>query len=99
MGAFQKNAPEVYLFDQLDAAKATGVLRDVLRGSCIDIAIDDGCHSIQSIEITLEAMRPFLAKTFAYFIEDNFDTYDRLAHSHREYYWTTRREITIVTSR
>ncbi|MGO8698101.1 MAG: hypothetical protein ACLQVY_10330 [Limisphaerales bacterium] len=42
MGAFQKNAPELYVFDQLDAARAKGVMSAVLGDSRVDIAIDDG---------------------------------------------------------
>ena len=99
MGAFQKNVPEVYYFDQLDLIKAGDVLRNILGEGRIAIAIDDGCHSIESIKITYEAIRPLLAKNFVYFIEDNYDTYDHLAHRHREYYWTTRGEITVSTNR
>lgn len=97
-GAFQKNVPEVYSFDQLDSANANDVLRDVLGENRVDIVIDDGCHSIESIEITFEAIRPFFATKFVYFIEDNFDTYDYLALRHREYRWTTRGEIAVATN-
>ena len=99
IGAFKKNAPEVYSFDQLDPIKAGEVLRNTLGENRIDIAIDDGCHSRESVEITFKQVRPFLAKEFVYFIEDNFDTYDWLAHYYREYYWTTRGEIAIATSK
>lgn len=99
LGAFQKNVPEVYSFDQLDPCKAGNALRDVLSESRIDIAIDDGCHSIESIDITFESIRPFLANRFIYFIEDNYDSYDRLANRHREYFWTTRGEITVAKTR
>ena len=99
MGAFSKNSPEVYWFDQLDPFKAGEVLRNTLGENHIDIAIDDGCHSMESIEITFKQIRPFLARKFVYFIEDNFDTFDRFAHCHREYHWTTRGDIAIATSR
>jgi hypothetical protein len=99
LGAFKKNAPELYSFDQLNATKAQRVLQEVLRNDSVDIAIDDGCHCIESIEITFNAIKPFLAKRFAYFIEDNFDTYDCLARRHPEFYWTTRGEIAVATSR
>jgi len=99
MGAFQKNAPEVHSFDQLNASKAARVLQDVLGASHIDIVIDDGCHSTESIDITFEAVQPFLAEMFVYFIEDNFDTYDLLAHRYNDYTWTTRGEIAVAKSR
>jgi hypothetical protein len=91
LGAFKKNAPELYSFDQLNATKAQTVLKEALQNGRVDIAIDDGCHSIESIEITFDAIKPFLAKRFAYFIEDNFDTYDCVARRHREFYWTNSR--------
>lgn len=99
LGAFKTNAPEVYLFDQLNPIKAGEVLRDTLGENRIDIAIDDGCHSKEAIEITFQQIRPFLAKKFVYFIEDNFDTYDWLGTRYREYYWTTRGEIAVATPR
>lgn len=98
-GAFKQNSPEVYSFDQLDAVKAESVLHDVLGETQVNIVIDDGCHSRESVEITFEKVRPFLAKQCVYFIEDNFDTYDWLAHRYREYYWTTRGNIAVATSR
>jgi hypothetical protein len=52
LGAFKKNTPELYSFDQLNATKAQTVLKEALGKECIDVAIDDGCHSIESIEIT-----------------------------------------------
>jgi hypothetical protein len=54
---------------------------------------------LEAIKITLEVLRSFLAEKFVYFIEDNFDTYDHLAADYPEYYWTTRGEITVITSR
>ena len=51
------------------------------------------------MEITFNQIQPFLANKFVYFIEDNFDTYDWLAHYYREYYWTTCGEITVATCR
>jgi hypothetical protein len=97
-GAFQVNVPEVHTFDQLNSAKASDVLHDVLGEDRVNIGIDDGCHSIESIEITFEAIRPFLAAKFVYFIEDNFDAYDYLALRHRGYSWTTRGEIAVATN-
>lgn len=67
LGAFQTNAPESCRFDQFDSATAAGVRIDVFGESRINIAIEDGCHSIESIEITFEALRPFLAETICLF--------------------------------
>lgn len=99
LGAFSRNTPEVHEFDQLDHGKAITTLRRVLSETKLDVVIDDGCHSIESIEITFRALHAFLAKDFVYFIEDNFDSYDHLAHKYPDYRWTSHGELTIVTSR
>ena len=83
----------------MEAAEASDVLRRIIGPKCVDIAIDDGCHSIRSIEITFEAMLPSLATNFVYFIEDNFETYERLSPRHPEFFWTTRGEIAVATNR
>jgi hypothetical protein len=94
-GGFAKNSPELFEFDQLDLPKARAILQNVLGGSKVDIAIDDGCHSIESIEITLSALLPHMAKSFVYFVEDNFDTFDVLAHKHPSYCWCQQGEIVV----
>jgi hypothetical protein len=98
-GAFSKNAPELFEFDQLDLPKARNVLRDVLGDTRVDIAIDDGCHSLESIKITFEALKPHLNSNFVYFIEDNFETYDALSPQHREYRWSQRGEMVVLRNR
>ena len=98
-GAFSKNTPELFEFDQVDLPKARNVLRDVLGEAKVDIAIDDGCHSIESIKITFDALKPHLNRNFVYFIEDNFETYDVLAHQHREYRWSQRGEMVVLRNR
>jgi len=98
-GAFSKNKPELFEFDQLDLPKAGNILRDVLGDTKVDIAIDDGCHTIESIKITFEALKPHLNRNFVYFVEDNFETYDALAHQYREYRWFQRGEMVVFRNR
>jgi hypothetical protein len=98
-GAFSVNQPELHEFNQLDFGKATRILANILGHKKVDIAIDDGCHSIESIEITLRAMVPHMANDFVYFIEDNFDSYDELAHRYKKWRWSQRGEMTIATCR
>jgi hypothetical protein len=98
-GAFSKNTPEVFEFDQLDLTKARNVLRDVLGDAKVDIAIDDGCHSIESIKLTFDALKTHLNNKFVFFIEDNFDTYDFLAGKHGEYRWFQRGEMVVLKNR
>ena len=85
LGAFSRNRPELHEFDQLDLDKARASLAAALGGKRLDIVIDDGCHSNESIEVTFQAVNPHLASEFVYFIEDNFDTYDRLAKKYPNY--------------
>jgi len=99
LGAFEQNTPEVYNIDQLDRNVVNKVLREVLGDSKVNIFIDDGHHSIESIEITFEGIKPYLAENYVCFIEDNFDTYDHLARRHRDCSWTTRGEMTVVRDR
>jgi hypothetical protein len=99
LGAFKLNKPEVYEFNQLDPSFATSVLKNVLGDSKIDIVIDDGCHSIESIKITFDCLRSHLNQQFVYFIEDNFDTYDVMAANHKSYRWSQRGEMVIVRNR
>lgn len=98
-GAFAANQPELHEFNQLDFLKATRVLADILGDKKVDIAIDDGCHSIESIEITLRAMVPYMATDCVYFIEDNFDSFDVLARRYKQWHWSQRGEMTIATGR
>jgi hypothetical protein len=98
-GGFAKNSPELFEFDQLDLSKARAILQNVLGGSKVDIAIDDGCHSMESIEITFAAMLPHMSNPFVYFIEDNFDTFDVLAPKQKTYKWSQRGEIVMVNTR
>lgn len=70
LGAFRKNAPHIFEFDQL-ADTMSDALRAQLTEHGIDILIDDGVHSAEAIENTMVLMKPFLKDDFVYFIEDN----------------------------
>ncbi|MCP9888696.1 hypothetical protein KBY96_12265 [Cyanobium sp. ATX 6A2] len=96
-GAFSANRPELYEFDQLDLGRSALILKNVLGGTKVDVAIDDGCHSIESIKTTFENFMPHMAERFVYFIEDNFDTYDVLAPVNRHLRWFQRGEMTVST--
>lgn len=98
LGAFSENQPKLYEFNQLELDKARRVLSDAIGEEPLDVVIDDGCHSIESIEITFQSVAPHLAPEFVYFIEDNYDTYDLLSKKFPDYRWQTRGEMTIVMS-
>ena len=59
---------EIYEFNQFE--DNIGLMKSILKGDNIDIAIDDGNHSIKSILKTIDNLSPFLSKKFVYFIED-----------------------------
>src|SRR6185295_12006092 len=67
-GAFRHNSPEVHEYDQLADGRQS--LTMVLGDRKIDIAIDDGLHSIDAIVTTWRSVRAYLSRRFVYFIED-----------------------------
>ncbi len=68
-GAFHKNEPEVYEFDQFQENES--YLGRILQGARIDVIIDDGCHTADAILTTLKSVQSHLAERFTYFVEDN----------------------------
>ena len=96
VGAFALNKPEIYLFNQLDPVGAASVLQQILGESKVAIVIDDGCHCLQSIEITFNAVFPHLADQFVYFIEDNLQTYDYLSSKNIKINFLQYDEMTVA---
>jgi len=72
-GAFKNGDPELYEFDQFQDNEK--LLLDVLHGDKLNICIDDGFHSNETIITTLQSVIPHLAEKFVYFIEDNADVH------------------------
>ena len=65
---------EVFKFDQLEPYKYE--INQIKKNS-LDIVIDDGLHSKDSIIKTAKFLKPYLSDEFVYFIEDvNFDLLD-----------------------
>jgi hypothetical protein len=98
-GAFQRNKPEVYAFNQLEAESSADMLKKILGNNKIHIVIDDGCHSLESIETTFSVMQPFLDKHFIYFIEDNLETCDYMRDKNKEFKWRQFIEMSVVTGK
>ena len=69
LGAFSQNSPELHEFDQLVDNRE--MLGRILDQDKVDIAIDDGLHSVDSIIKTMRSLQPHLANDFVYFVEDN----------------------------
>jgi len=68
-GALMTNSPELHTYDQL-ADDSTRVA-EILGGQKLDIVIDDGLHSCESIIKTWRAIVPHLSPRFVFFVEDH----------------------------
>lgn len=73
LGAFRKNRPNLYEFDQLGPSIPPN-LKSVLENTGIDILIDDGLHMKDAIINTIRLFKPFLKPDWIYIIEDNSNT-------------------------
>ncbi len=67
-GAFKYNRPEVHEYDQLVDGHQR--LEQILNSTMLDIVIDDGLHTAESIITTWRSTKPFLSQRFVYIIED-----------------------------
>jgi hypothetical protein len=95
LGAFKRNQPELYEFDQfLDNTEYLGA---ILKGDKIDICIDDGFHSDESILRTMKSVMPHLTDEFVYLIEDNMDVYKEIRSIYPGLVVDNEGELTIVS--
>jgi hypothetical protein len=88
---------ELHEFDQL--ACTAGDVEALLGGDRLDIVIDDGLHSQVAITRTLDAVAPFLAKPFVYFIEDNSTIHRTIAERNPEFLVGSFGELTVLGPR
>ncbi|MCG8668637.1 MAG: hypothetical protein MI867_04425 [Pseudomonadales bacterium] len=95
-GAFRENRPELYEYDQL--IDNTEYVRALLKGDTIDVCIDDGLHSHDSILTTMDSLLPFLSKKFVYFIEDNDTVHEKIREKFTDFYVENVGELTVVTN-
>ena len=93
-GAFKENEPELYEFDQFKDNRE--LLSNILKGDKIDVIIDDGFHSVESILKTIKSVLPHLSKKFVYFIEDNEEVHNHLKNLYPEYLIKYNDRLTIV---
>jgi hypothetical protein len=82
-GAFPNNQIELYEFDQFNKNK--DLLLDILKRRKVDIVIDDGFHSEETITNTLNDLIPFLSKDFVYFVEDNRTIHKTIVKKYNQY--------------
>lgn len=93
-GAFAKSEPELSVFDQFLDGEAK--MKEILGTRRIDIFIDDGFHSVETILNTFRAALPFLADRFVYFVEDNDDVAPLLADAFLDKKVTESDEMTVI---
>ena len=93
-GAFKQNEPELYEFDQYEDNQL--LLGDILNGATIDVFIDDGFHSMETILTTILSVLPHLAKEFVCFIEDNEEVYIQLKKLYPKFLIEYSNRLTII---
>jgi hypothetical protein len=98
LGAFDSRDLELYEYDQLlyQPEFFESILSD---GQNVDIVMDDGLHSEDSIMRTLESIEPYLAEDFIYFIEDNSSIHLKIRDSFPSYFVDSAGALTVLTPR
>ena len=96
LGAFKNKDPELYEYDQF--IDNTKYLEACLKDRKIDICIDDGFHSDESILTTMKCVVPFLAKKFVYFVEDNREVHKKIKDIYPEYEIEHNEYLTVIYS-
>jgi hypothetical protein len=94
-GAFKANQPELHEFDQLEREYER--VGSVLAGDRIDICIDDGLHSEESIMLTLARVAPHLAERFVIFIEDHAGVHALIRAEYPSWVVRSHGEMTVIT--
>jgi len=94
-GAFRKTIPELHEFDQF--ADNERLLQNILTGSTIDICVDDGFHSNESILTTMRSVIPHLAEEFVYFVEDNDRVHSEIKKMYPGFEVDSVGELTVVS--
>ena len=97
LGAFSECAPELHEFDQF--VENEGYVGNILKGQRIDICIDDGFQSEESILTTMKSVIPHMADEFVYFIEDNDQVHKKISEVYPHYSIDSVGELTIVSTK
>ena len=96
LGAFSNNQPELFEYDQF--VYSADYLREILGGDQIDICIDDGHHSDESILTTFKSVKSNLNEKFVYMIEDNSYVHRNIRSKYKGCTLYSYSELTVVTS-
>jgi hypothetical protein len=95
-GAFQNNDPLLLNFDQF--SPDVSELSEAIGSEKLNIIIDDGFHSDETILNTIYALKPFFAENFVYFAEDNSTVYPKIKENFQEYKVESFGQMTVITS-
>jgi hypothetical protein len=95
LGAFKQVRPELHEYDQF--VDGTALLGSVLGDAKLDVVIDDGFHSNESILTTIESVRPHLARKFVYFVEDNRRVHRMLRKRYPQWSVDSSGALTVLT--
>lgn len=93
-GAFSSNRPELVEFDQLQPPSD---LSRIFGQTKIDIVIDDGLHTTESILNTVACLKSYLASEFVYFIEDNDTAHQTIRAAHPGFKVENFGKFTVLT--
>lgn len=96
-GAFVKTTPELFDYDQF--VESSEYLGSVLNGAKIDICIDDGFHSVESIMCTMKSLMHHFAENFVLFVEDNREVHGEIRKIYPELFVDNEGELTIIKRR
>lgn len=94
LGAFSTNEPLLYELDQF--IDNTQYLQKIFGNKKINICIDDGFHSNETILKSFKSFLPFLAENFVYFIEDNAEVHKELMDEYPELDIEVDGEMTVI---
>lgn len=94
LGAFSKNEPILHELDQF--LDNTQYLQKIFGTKKINICIDDGFHSNETILKSFKSFLPFLAENFVYFIEDNAEVHKELMKEYPELDIEVDGEMTVI---
>lgn len=94
-GAFRKNAPIVYDYDELAPDNATR-LRSILNGDRIDVCIDDALHYDAAILKAMRDLMPFMGVGGTYFVEDNFKVHEQISRLYPHLEVQSIEEMTVI---
>ncbi|GEM_PF-410370 len=99
LGAFRRNRPEVYRFDQLEPKLEPQrfYISEIIGRDMVQVCIDDGHHSNAAVLNTLHTMLPFLNEQFVYFVEDNPGVHRKIRAQFPQFAVESAGELTVVS--